>query len=112
MQAHTLALSSTTTGANSMGVAGSIYTLSGGYSRRWMEIGDVEEQDFRWYTNALFPINGLPTGWNDNITLSYEVARAIVRIICSGGLEYSMDGVAPPRVAEAWPMIDFGLVEL
>ena len=111
MQAHTMAVSSTSN-STGMGSAGTIYTLSGGYSRRWSQIGDVDEQDFRWYTNALFPIDGLPLGWQNNLTLSNEIARSIVRQLCNGGLEYSMNGVAPPQTATPWSLLDFGLIDL
>jgi len=113
MQAHTMAVSSTdTTYAGTMGAHGTIYTLSGGYTRRWTQIGDVADQDFRWYTNALFPIAGLPTGWAHNVTMSNSVARSIVRQLCQGGMEYSMTGVAPPQTSVVWPLLDFGLIDL
>ena len=113
MQAHTMVVSSTLGGVNgSMGSNGTIYTLSGGYSRRWSQIGDVADQDFRWYTHALFPIAGLPGGWAHNKTMSDSVARSIVRQLCNGGMEYSMQGVAPPSITTAWPLMEFGLIDL
>ena len=111
VQAHTMTLSSTTAAAG-MGTAGAIYTVSGGYRRRWMQTGDVASTDYRTYTNALYVIPNLPDGWNNNATLSNNVARQIVRLICHGGLQFSEDGVAPFEVSKAWPMIDFGLIDI
>jgi len=111
VQAHTMTLSSTTDSAG-MGTAGAIYTVSGGYRRRWMQTGDVASTDYRTYTNALYVIPNLPDGWNTNATLSNNVARQVVRLICHGGLQFSEDGVSPFEVATAWPMIDFGLIDI
>lgn len=111
VQAHTMTLSSTDAAAG-MGTQGAIYTVSGGYRRRWTQTGDVAATDYRTYTNAMYLLPGLPTGWNNNADLSNNVARQVIRLICNGGMEYSPNGVAPPEVSDPWPMIDFGLIDI
>jgi hypothetical protein len=111
VQAHTMVLSSTDAAAG-MGTQGAIYTTSGGYRRRWTQTGDVASTDYRTYTNALYLLPGLPTGWNNNADLSNNVARQVIRLICNGGMQYSPNGVAPPQVASPWPMLDFGLIDI
>ena len=110
-QAHVLTLSSTTAAAG-MGTAGAIYTLSGGYERRWTQTGDVAQTDNRVYVNGLFEINGLPSGWNNNTTLSNNVARQIIARVCNGGIQYQNDGVSPPVTAGDWDLMYFGLMDV
>ena len=110
-QAHVLTLSSTTAAAG-MGTAGAIYTLSGGYERRWSKTGDINQQDNRLYLNALFEIDGLPQGWETNTTLSDNVARQIIARVCNGGLKYQNDGVSPPATASPWNLMDFSLMDV
>ena len=111
-QAQVMVLSSTTTTNDAMGTAGSIYTLSGGYERRWSRTGDVVATDSRYYRNMLFPIAGLPSGWNYDTTLSNNIARQVVALVISGGLEYSIDGVAPPDTATKWDLMNFSLIDI
>ena len=110
-QAQVMSLSSNYANG-AIGTAGTIYTLSGGYERRWSRIGDVAETDGRFYRNMLFPIEGLPSGWNYNVTLSNAVARQVVALVISGGLKYSLDGVAPPDVSTQWDLMDFSLIDI
>jgi len=110
-QAHVLTLSST--GAlQGMGPAGAIYTLSGGYERRWTQTGDVARSDNRTYMNGLFPIDGLPSGWNNDVTLSNLVARQIIARVVNGGIRYSNDGTTPPVTAGDWDLMYFGLMDV
>ena len=110
-QAQVMALSSNIS-TDAMGTAGTIYTLSGGYERRWSRVGDVAATDSRFYRNMLFPIEGLPSGWNYNVTLSNNIARQIVALVISGGLEHSLTGTAPPDVATQWDLMDFSLIDI
>jgi len=110
-QAHVLSLSSTTTGVG-MGVAGSIYTLSGGYERRWAKTGDTNQRDSRVYINGLFNVDGLPSGWWANENLSNNVARQIISRVCNGGIKYQNDGVSPPEIARDWPLMKFNLMDV
>ena len=110
-QAHVLALSSTT-GSQGLGTAGAIYTLSGGYERRWTNSMDVAQSDNRVYVNGLFEINGLPSGWNNNATLSNNVARQIIARVVNGGLRYSTDGTTPPVTASNWDLMYFSLMDV
>ncbi len=110
-QAHILTLSSTNA-AVGMGTAGSIYTLSGGYERRWTRTGDVDKHQGRSYQNMLFPIDGLPTNWNNNNTLSNNVARQIIAQVVNGGLRWSEDGIAPPEIAAEWDLMKFNLMDV
>ena len=110
-QAHVLTLSSTTAAAG-MGTAGAIYTLSGGYERRWSQTGDANQQDSRMYVNGLFPIDGLPTGWQVDATLSNNVARQIISRVCNGGIRYQNDGVSPPVTAGNWSLMYFSLMDV
>jgi len=112
-QAHVLALSSTTiTTSNAMGGAGAIYTLSGGYERRWTQTGDVAQVDNRFYGEGLFEINGLPNNWIYDPTLSTQVARQIISRVCNGGIRYSNDGTAPPATAGNWELMKFSLMDV
>ena len=110
-QAHVLTLSSTTASA-AMGTAGSIFTLSGGYERRWSNSMDVAQVDNRFYGNALFEIDGLPANWNYNTSLSNSVARQIIARVVNGGLRYSNDGTTPPVTAGDWDLMYFGLMDV
>jgi len=110
-QAQVLTLSSTTA-AVGMGTAGAIYTLSGGYERRWTKTGDIAQSDNRLLVNGLFEINGLPTGWNNDSTLSNSVARQIISRVCNGGIQYQNDGVSPPVTAPKWDLMDFSLMDV
>ena len=110
-QAHVLTLSSTNA-AVGMGNTGAIYTLSGGYERRWTQTGDVAQSDNRIYVNGLFPIDGLPTGWHTNATLSNMVARQIIARVVNGGIRYQNDGVSPPVTASNWDLMYFGLMDV
>ena len=110
-QAHVLALSSTNSAAG-MGTAGAIYTLSGGYERRWSQTGDANRQDSRMYVNGLFEINGLPNGWQNNGDLSNNVARQVIARVANGGLQYQNDGVSPPVTAGNWDLMDFSLMNI
>jgi len=110
-QAHVLTLSSTTATAG-MGTAGAIYTLSGGYERRWTQTGDVAQTDNRIYVNGLFEIDGLPTDWNFNTTLSNNVARQIIARVVNGGIRYSNDGTSPPVTAGDWDLMYFSLMDV
>ena len=111
-QAHVLALSSTTVGSTMMGNAGAIYTLSGGYERRWSQTGDVDRWDSRTYVNGLFQIAGLPDQWQYNETLSNNVARQIIARVANGGIRYQNDGVSPPVTAGNWELMDFSLMDV
>jgi len=111
-QAHVLALSSTDYGAGLMGNAGVIYTLSGGYERRWSQVGDVGRGESRMYINGLFEIAGLPDQWRYNETLSNNVARQVIARVCNGGLRYQNDGVSPPVTAGNWELMDFSLMDI
>jgi hypothetical protein len=111
-QAHVLSLSSTdVTTVNAMGSTGAIITLSGGYERRWTQVGDVDQTDNRFYGNALFEINGLPNNWIYDPTLSVQVARQIISRVCNGGIRHSGDGTAPPTTAGNWPLMKFSLMD-
>lgn len=110
-QAHVLTLSSTTA-STGMGTAGAIYTLSGGYERRWSRTGDTNQQDNRTYLNGLFQIDGLPSGWETNVILSNNVARQIIARVCNGGIKYQNDGVSPPVTAGPWDLMDFSLMDV
>ena len=110
-QAHVLSLSSTTS-TNAMGTAGAIITLSGGYERRWSNSMDVAQVDNRFYGNALFEIDGLPTGWNNNTSLSNSVARQIIARVVNGGLRYNNGGQAPPITAGNWDLMYFSLMDV
>ena len=110
-QAHVLSLSSTTS-TNAMGTAGAIITLSGGYERRWSNSMDVAQVDNRFYGNALFEIDGLPTNWNYNTTLSNSVARQIIARVVNGGLRYNNGGQAPPITAGNWDLMYFSLMDV
>ena len=110
-QAHVLTLSSTTATVG-MGNAGAILTLSGGYERRWTQVGDVNEVDNRTYINGLYEIDGLPSGWNTNATLSNSVASQIIARVCNGGLRYNNGGVVPPLTASQWGLMDFSLMDV
>ena len=110
-QAHVLTLSSTTDNTG-MGTAGSIYTLSGGYERRWTRTGDTTGQDNRMYINGLFEVNGLPVGWWRNVDISNNIARQIIARVCNGGLRYQNDGVSPPLTAGNWPLMKFNLMDV
>ena len=111
-QAHVLTLSSTTATA-AMGTAGSIYTLSGGYERRWTRTGDAAEEQRFYGGNILFPIVGLPENWNYDSTLSNNIARQIVAQVVAGGLEYSADGtLANKTVMPQWDLMDFSLMDI
>jgi len=109
-QAHVLSMSSTTTTVG-LGTAGAIYTLSGGYERRWSQTGDVNQVDNRMMVNGYFEINGLPDGWWYNSTLSNNVARQIIARVCNGGLRYSNDGTSPPETAHKWDLMKFSLMD-
>ena len=110
-QAHVMTLSSTT-GVVGFGNAGAILTLSGGYERRWERVGDFATVDNRTYINGLFEIDGLPTGWNTNATLSNTVATQIIARVCNGGIRYNNGGVVPPHVASQWSLMDFSLIDV
>ena len=110
-QAHVLSLSSTTS-TNAMGTAGAIITLSGGYERRWSNSMDVAQVDNRFYGNALFEIDGLPTGWNNNTSLSNSVARQIIARVVNGGLRYNNGGQTPPITADNWDLMYFSLMDV
>jgi hypothetical protein len=110
-QAHVLTLSSTTASA-AMGTAGAIYTLSGGYERRWSNSMDVAQVDNRFYGNALFEIDGLPTNWNNNTSLSNSVARQIIARVVNGGLRYNNSGQTPPVTAGHWDLMYFSLMDV
>jgi len=110
-QAHIFTLSSTT-GSTGMGTAGAIYTLSGGYERRWSRTGDTDRQDDRVYVNGLFEVNGLPTGWWNNDDLSNNVIRMIVKRVCNGGIRYSNDGGTPPTTASNWALMKGSLMDI
>ena len=110
-QAQRMVLSSTTT-STGMGTAGSIYTLSAGYERRWSQTGDVAEMQHRSYQNMLFPIEGYSGNRNYDQTLSNNIARLIVAQVISGGLQYSSDGIAPPDVSTEWNVMDFSLIDI
>ena len=111
-QAHILAFSSTDYAHGGLGTQGAIYTLSGGYERRWTQTGDTRGSDNRMMVNAYFEINGLPQGWWSNVTLSNVVARQIIARVVNGGLRYSNDGTSPPESARAWDMMYFGLMDV
>ena len=110
-QAHVLTLSSTTAAAG-MGTAGAIYTLSGGYERRWTQTGDVAQSDNQMWVNGLFEINGLPDGWQTNVDLSNNVARQIIARVCNGGIQYQNDGVSPHVTAGKWDLMYFSLMDV
>ena len=110
-QAHVLTLSSTDS-ATGMGNAGSIFTLSGGYERRWSQTGDANRQDSRMLINGLFEINGLPDGWQTNADLSNNIARQIVARVSNGGLRYQNEGVGNPVTAGNWELMDFSLMDI
>lgn len=109
-QAHVMALSASV-GSAGMGTAGTIYTLSGGYERNWVQGGQVSQVDNRTYFKGVVPIEGLPSGWNSNDILSSQVIRSLVALLCNGGLEYSNTSSRPPDVATAWPLMNYNLVE-
>ena len=111
-QAHVLSLSSTTAAAGHFGIAGAIYTLSGGYERRWANSMDTANRDNRFYGNALFEIDGLPTNWNYNTTLANNVARQIIARVVNGGLRYNNGGQTPPVTAGNWPLMRFSLMDV
>lgn len=112
-QAHILAVSSTTAAVGAgMGNAGSIYTLSAGYERRWTHAGDATAKDGRVYVNGLFEIAGLPSGWRTNEILSNRVATAIIQRVCNGGIQHQNDGVSPPEVSTDWPLLDYSLIDI
>ena len=110
-QAHVLTLSSSDSAAG-MGGAGAIFTLSGGYERRWSQTGDTNLQDSRLYVNGLFEIDGLPTGWETNADLSNNVARQIIARVCNGGLRYQNNGISPPITAGGWALMNFSLMSV
>jgi len=110
-QAQVLTLSSTNS-TNGMGSAGAIYTLSGGYERRWSQTGDSDQNDNRMYLNCLFPIDGVPENWQFDATLSNNIARQIISRVCNGGLKYQNDGLSPPTTAGNWDLMDFNLMDV
>ena len=110
-QAHIMSYSATDGNAG-LGFKGAMYTLSGGYERRWYQQGDTRGSDNRTYINGLFEIDGLPTGWNTNVTLSNVVASQIIARVCNGGVRYNNGGVVPPLVASAWQLMDFSLIDV
>ena len=110
-QAHILTLSSTNASLG-MGSAGAIFTLSGGYERRWSQTGDSNQQDNRAYVNGLFPIDGLPANWQFDATLSNTIARQIIARCVNGGLRYQNNGLAPPITAGNWGLMDFSLMSV
>lgn len=110
-QAHVMSYSSTD-GNTGMGFKGAMYTLSGGYERRWGVTSDVAAIDNRTYVNGLYEIDGLPIGWNFNPTLSNAVASQVIARVCNGGLRYNNGGVVPPLIAGPWPLMDFSLIDV
>ena len=112
VQSQTMTLSSTTATVG-FGSAGTIYTVSGGYQRRWARASDIAQTDSRLLTKVVFPVAGLPTGWNNDATISNSVAAQLVAKIIAGGLEYN-DYSTPgsPDLATAWTLMDWSLIDI
>ena len=110
-QDHIFSLSSYTTSTGT-GTNGNLNTSAAGLIRNWVQPGETEFTEVRYYNNAWFPLDDYTFNNMINDTnIAKIVMRNIVSQLAAGGFQYQpLPGSNEPRVAPAWPNFDINLV--
>ena len=109
---HVLDISGYNWGLGGFGYSGNINTSSTGFTRRWAQPGDTEEQYARFYTKCWFPLDdGTYNASILNDTVAAAVVRRIVEQIASGGVPYDgLGGQAGGDISPPIPKFSTNLI--
>ena len=94
---HVLNFSALQHTGDGLGSSGYIDTSANGFTRRWQEAGDVEQQYWWGKGGCWFPLDSITyTAMQTNQTVAKAVIRSMVERIAAGGVQWT-GGPFPPQ---------------
>ena len=97
---HVLEFSALQHTGDGLGLSGYVTTSANGFTRRWAQPGNVQDQFSEWYSKAWFPLDDVTyNAMQNNQTVAKAVIRSMVEKIAAGGVKYKWGdsfAVSPP----------------
>ena len=107
---HVLNFSALQHTGDGLGSSGYIDTSANGFTRRWQEAGDVEQQYWWGKGGCWFPLDSITyTAMQTNQTVAKAVIRSMVERIAAGGVQWT-GGPFPPQFSPQIPKFDTSLI--
>jgi hypothetical protein len=98
---HVLDFSALQHTGDGLGLSGYVSTSSNGFTRRWTQAGDTEDQYYLSLPNAWFPLDQI---------VAKAVIRSMVERIAAGGIQWAAMAHNTPSISPSIPKFNTNLV--
>ena len=108
---HVLDFSALEHTGDGLGLSGYISTSANGFTRRWAQPGDVQDQFSEWFRKAWFPLDDVTyQAMQTNQIVAKAVIRGMVERMAAGGVRYESWQVGVPAVSPPIPKFSTNLI--